>query len=517
MASRARTILINSLSTYARMFLGLFIGLAITRVALRVIADDPEAAKEAFGVFVLATSLIGFGTFFNESLQNAMVRHLAAGFTPGDDEQAARWFSSAWCVYAVFGLAVAALTAVVGPWVILFFDVPDSLLPDTRGMIYVLAAIQVVNALGLPWIAALRAQDRFTLDNVRGLLTQLLVLAGLLALPYAPVSPMLALAAAWSAPNALTQAAIAAWVAFRQPSLRVRPGCVHRPYCKAMIHFGGWNGVIAFTSRLYEHTDQVLINLLIGPAYNTFYAVALQFQGYLTRIIMAFASVLLPTMTRIAVRGASQEARQMVTHATRYIMTLALPAVICVVIYRGHIIHAWLGAGFEPAIHILPLVMFLMLMRCPNQIAGSYLRAADRIKWPAIVMLVDGVANVFLSIILVVYLDLGLTGIVLGTVTTNVLSLLLFHAPYAARLLKMPLREYWLAGLTRPVVATLTYAPWLYLAERAGVHLYTHAAIAGLAATAYLFTILCWIFGDYERNTIFNWSSRASTSEAKSD
>jgi O-antigen/teichoic acid export membrane protein len=492
MRPRADTILINSISSYARMGISMVLGLLITRRALEILSQTSPIAKETFGVFMLLISVATATQFLNESTQQAMVRFLSISLHNEDPHSTQRWFNSGWVMSTTISGFVALVMVVAAPWIVSAFNIPAAMVAPAQLMIRLAALTQTINATTQPWSAALSADDRYTLLNILFVVQQGLTLSGLQLLPVLPVDPLIGLSLVWFIPSIVVGIVLAVWVALQKPFLRLNWQFVQWQDCQQLFALGGWSSVIGLASNLYERTDQILINLLIGPTGNAIYAIAVQLGGALNRLVTSFTSVLLPTAARVATSGSMTDKQQLIVSSTRYVLILALPCAVGVALFRREIIELWLGKGFEPAITILPLTILLMLCRIPIFVTWPYLTAANRLQLPAIAIFCDGSVNVLLSIAYVKIFDLGLAGIVLGTLSTNLVRFIFFQIPFVARLVELPLSRYWIEGYTKPMLSVIWLVPLLWWLQS---HQFSFAiTLIGLLAIGVFYFGYIWFY-----------------------
>jgi|GEM_PF-3528395 len=511
MKRRANTIFVNSISTYARMGLGMVLTLLTTRTTLDVLAENHQTAKEIFGIFMLLTSIAATVQFLNESTQQALVRFLAISIHEQDYQQSKQLFNSGWLMNAVIGSSMAAVLVVLSPWIVSSFNIPQGLHAQANGVIWVLALGQVSNSMTQAWGAGLIAEDRYVLGNILGFTQQVLILIGTILLRFFPVNPLIGLSLAWIVPPVVIGALLAVWLAVNNPHLRLDWHSVRWKDCKQLFSLGGWSSLISFTSSLYERTDQIIINIFLGPVFNAAYAVVIQMGNAVSRLVTAMTSVLLPTASRIAATGSLWEKQQLIIRTTRYVLTLAVPCAVGMTIFRQEIIELWLGKGFKEAVDILPLTIFLVFCRIPILVTWPYLTATNQLKLPALTMLLDGVINVVLSVLYVKVFDLGLAGVVLGTLSTNLIRFGFFQIPFVAKLIELPVSQYWKKGYGLPAISMLWLTPTLFL-----IHWFKlpgAPTISLLILTALAYAVWTWlrIFDEYERKLfldIFNRISR---------
>jgi O-antigen/teichoic acid export membrane protein len=499
MKRRASVIFINSLSTYARMAVSMFMGLLITRTALNILAQDSPFSKEIFGVFMLLQTISTATQFLNESTQQAMVRFLSISLQNQEWDKTKQLFNSGWVVSMVIGSSVAVIMLLLAPWIAQTFNIPPQLVTQAKYIIWLSAASQLMGAITQPWAATLSAQDRYTLINILYVLQQVLILIGVSLVQFLPVDLLLALCLVWLTPGVIIGVMLAAWIYQQKPFFRLNWRYVHWQDCKQLLSLGGWSSLIGFASNLYERTDQILINLFLGPAFNAIYAVAIQLGSALNRLVTSLTSVLLPTASRISDSGSVWEKQQLILRSTRYVLTLALPGAFGVAIFRREIIELWLGQGFSAAIDILPLIIFLVFCRIPIFVTWPYLTATNQLKLPAYAILLDGICNVLLSISYVKAFHLGLAGIVLGTLSTNLIRFICFQIPFVAKLVELPVAQYWLQGYTRPIIPMLWLAPCLYLIQSWHLPGIFTISLLTISAFVYALSVWFWVFDAYEQ------------------
>jgi O-antigen/teichoic acid export membrane protein len=493
------TVLINSLSSYARMGVSLVLGLLITRTALNVLTQTTANPQEVFGVFMLLLSLSTATQFINESIQQALIRFLTLSLHQADELQTKRWFSSGWVMSAVIGSAIALGMVGLAPYLIAGFNIPAPLIAPAQFMIRIAALVQVCNALSQPWAAGLGADDRYTLINIMAVVQQLITWLGLCFLPLLPYEPLIGLSLAWLLPSALIGAVLAGWVGYQKPLFRVDWRYIRWQDCQKLFALGGWSSLIGLASNLYERADQVLINLLLGPAANAIYAITIQMGGALNRLVTSFTSVLLPTASRVAAGDSPLAKQQLILRSTRYALTLALPCVCGVAIFRREIIEFWLGDGFELAIAVLPFTLLLVLCRMPIFVTWPYLTATNQLKLPALAIFLDGVCNIFLSIWYVKALNLGLFGIILGTLSTNLVRFIGFQIPFVMRLVALPPWQYWKQAYARPLSLMLGLVPILWVLESWQVPAGFTLILLGGAGIGYALAVWYWVLDQDEQ------------------
>ena len=490
------------MSAYARMGIGLIISLLITKTALSVVADNSATAKEVFGVFILLISMISFGDFVNDSLQKSFIRFLSISIHRGDSTHTIELFRSGWLVSLGLGIILSSVAVILIPRLLHLFDISSELSDQARHAVLVISVINIAKAAVQPWVSALQAKDKFAVENTRILVERILILLGLYFLPYIKFPILIKLSVVWLSPAIITMVPVCLWMSLHYPEFRLQRRRPSWHHCKPLFILSSWSSLTGLASNFYERTDQVLINILLGPVYNAFYAIVLQFESMVSSVTSALTQVALPTASRLADSGSLWEKQQFVIRATKLILAVTLPFAVALSVFRQELVKLWLGEGFGPVSKVLPLAMLLITCRAPNVVTWLYLTAIGRLKWPALLMLADGIVNIGLSVFYVVILKQGFIGILMGTVSTSILRFIIFQGPYTAKHIGLASCEYWKRGFLRPLASTLWLGPLFWTIQACVSSSLYQVAFAGLTGCLYAGWVWAVVFDNYERSLL---------------
>lgn len=167
---------------------------------------------------------------------------------------------------------------------------------------------------------------------------------------------------------------------------------------------------------LYAPTDYVLINHFLGAEQVAVYAPAVQFDSALALVVTVLASVLLPRTALAHAAGDAKAVRRLYIRGTLVSIGLLIPLALVLYFASGVIFRLWLGNEMPQTRQILPLVLLHTLMGGSSIVGRSVLLGMGRVKAYAVSVLIAGAANVGLSWFFVAKLNMGLPGIVLGTI-----------------------------------------------------------------------------------------------------
>lgn len=195
---------------------------------------------------------------------------------------------------------------------------------------------------------------------------------------------------------------------------------VRKATIRRLLAFGSLVLFAQLADFLYAPTDYILINLLIGWEAVATYTPAMTIDSGLLLLVTGLSSVILPRTAIAHTRGDIARVRRYYIWGTMFSATLLLLAAAIVWLIAEWIFLLWLGQPMRATEAILPLVLVHTIIGGSSAVGRSILLGMGRVTAFTISVLIAGVVNVVLSYVFVRHLNLGLNGIVLGTIVVVV-------------------------------------------------------------------------------------------------
>lgn len=205
---------------------------------------------------------------------------------------------------------------------------------------------------------------------------------------------------------------------------------------KRLLGFGSLVLFAQLADYLYAPTDYVLIQLFLGWESVAAYTPAMTIDSGLLLLVTGLSSVILPRTAIAHTSGEIERVRRYYIWGTFFSAFLLLVAGAVVWIASPLIFRLWLGNPMRPTQAILPLVLIHTVVGGSSAVGRSILLGMGRVKPFTISVLIAGVSNVVLSYIFLRHLDLGLRGIVLGTILVVVARAGIWMPWYVLRTLR---------------------------------------------------------------------------------
>jgi O-antigen/teichoic acid export membrane protein len=485
-------ILKNVGSSWFALGINVVVGIFLSPYILHRLGD------EAFGLWILIFSVTGYYGLFDLGIRSSIVRYVAKYSAVDDHEQLNRLINTAMFSYSAVGLICLLLTAMGGFFISSIFHVPADFLSTARWL-FLMVGTSV--ALGFPlgvFGGILEGMQRFYLINFTSTASTLLrafliVIAlrhggGLLSIAFITVA------------LPLVMALINAGFVFRLVALEFRRHYVDRNTLKKIASYSGTTFMVIVAGRLRFKTDAVVIGTFLSSAAITYFTIGSRLVDYATEVVSSLAQIFVPMSSQSDATGDMKGLQRIFIAGNRACALIIFPITAILIILGKSVIEAWVGlkyvAASYPVLLILLIPTALMLAQSAS---GRILYGMAKHKTLAIVTLVEGVANLILSIALVRHY--GIVGDAIGTALPLTCTTLFFLPAHLCRLLKMRLLSYLRdafllpLGLTAPLVAVLLLMRHRFVAHNYAqllVQLLVGAAVYGIGLAWAVWTRKAW-------------------------
>jgi O-antigen/teichoic acid export membrane protein len=472
-------------SSWFALGVNIVVGILLSPYILHHLGDD------AFGLWVLIFSITGYYGLFDLGIRSSIVRYVATYSAIHDNEELNRLISTALLTYSGIG-AIAILITLTGSYYLssIFPKIEPDFLYTAR-LLFLIVGSAV--ALGFPvgiFGGVLEGLQRFYLLNFTSISATLLrailiVVAlrhgyGLLTVALVTVS------------MPLISGMVNAIVVFGILPLRLRFNNVNRDSLRRIATYSSSTFIIIVAARLRFKTDAMVIGTFLSSAAITYFTIGSRLVDYAGDVVSGLAQVFVPMSSKSDATGDLAGLRRIFVAGNRACALIIFPMAAILIILGKSVIEAWVGARYiatsYPVLIVLVIPTTLMLAQSAS---GRVLFGMAKHKTLAIVTLMEGGANLFLSILLVRHF--GILGDAVGTAIPLACTTLFFLPRHLCHVLKLRiglyLREAFLLPLMlcAPLVAVLLLMHHWFVA-----HNYFQLAIQLLIGSAVYGTGLLW-------------------------
>jgi len=196
---------------------------------------------------------------------------------------------------------------------------------------------------------------------------------------------------------------------------------IEKKHIRALLGVGSQFLMIQLAMLVIFSTDKLLITQLIGPTFVTAYDVVFKLFGVLT---FAHSLICFPLWSAYADayhRGDMTWIRRMLKKQLWFFVAMWFFVGIVVALTKP-IIALWIGPNIDVADSLSLAMGVFVLISAWNNVYAMFVNGIGAIKPVLYAMLFGMVINIPLSIFFVRYMDMGVSGIVFGTISSLLLA-----------------------------------------------------------------------------------------------
>jgi O-antigen/teichoic acid export membrane protein len=375
--------------------------------------------QEGYGVWTIITALTGYLSLLALGVPMASVRYLAQHAAERDTVKLNQVIGSCAGLYLMIGAGALVASGVMTALFLRWDGLPAGFRAEAPFALGLMAAQVSAGFIGLLPEAIMYAHHDFVVRNLIRLAGVLLRLALTIFLLWWHAS-LLTLALVQLACFVFDVGASWLIVRRRYPGVRVSLADFDRGAVRRVFSFSVYVLLLTAGARLIFETNAIIIGAFRSVGDIAYYVVANSLVVYLMEFVLAIASVVSTTMTRLQTEGRQEELREVFLKWSKAAFSLTIVVGAFLFVLGPRFIGWWMEPSFEaPSGTVLQILVVSSLVFLPVRgVALPALTGLGKPRLPAMAFLVTGVANVLLSIALVE--PLGLAGVALGTAIPNV-------------------------------------------------------------------------------------------------
>jgi O-antigen/teichoic acid export membrane protein len=284
-----------------------------------------------------------------------------------------------------------------------------------------------------------------------------------------------------------------------EPNWSVRLRHRRRERLGEIMRYGGQTTVINIAGVVIERLDAVVIATVLGARMVTVYVIGQSLVMYLSQGVSAVTLALTPFFADLHAKDDTERTRWLVLAGTRA-ASLVTGLIAGGLFAFGHaFIARWVGPKYVQGLWYLRSDAVLLILiaafvpRLLQSATHQYLFGANKQWYLSRSFLVEGVANLTLSLLLVK--PLGLAGVAIGSALPSLILQGWFIPRFVTRDLGISYAQLFRQGQVRGLVIGVVVALWGLLVQRVLPATTWPAFFAGVAATLVLTSPFAWLVG----------------------
>jgi O-antigen/teichoic acid export membrane protein len=207
----------------------------------------------------------------------------------------------------------------------------------------------------------------------------------------------------------------------------------------------------------------MVIGTFLSTAAITSFSIGAKLVEYSSYAVRSMSQIFTPMSSQFHAAGDLDRLRRTFIAGNRACALIMFPLCITLVIFGKPIIEAWVGAKYVASYSVLLLLLIPRTLYLAQSTSVRILLGMGRHRVLASVLLLEGTANLILSLLLV--RRFGISGVALGTAIPLACTSLVFLPRHLCRLLEIPLGSFLARAYAVPLSACVPFAAVLGLAS----------------------------------------------------
>ena len=417
---------------------------------------------DAFGLWILIYSFTGYYGIFDFGIRSSLVRYVSKFQATGDKQELARLVNTNLFIYSCIGLILVVPTVIRrNLYVDRLFQIPPSFSQRCPDSVFLIVGFSL--ALGFPMGIAdgiLEGMQRFYLTNwtnTVGMLTRAVLIVYVLRRGFGLLSVALITVAL-----PLLASAVRAVIAQQLLAIPYGWKYVNRESLRQVAKYSSVTFILIVAGRLRFKTDAVIIGTFLSAAAVTHFSIGARLVDYAGETVSSLAQIFTPMSSHFHTIGDYAQLRKIFITGNRACALVMLPMTVTMIVMGKSVIEAWVGPRYVSSYIVLLIVLIPTTFYHMQSTSNRMLFGMSLHKSLAYVVLMEGIANVILSIVLVRVL--GIVGDALGTAIPLLCTALIFLPRHMCRQLGVPVRKFLCdVLLSRVVLHAQCFLFWLLM------------------------------------------------------
>ena len=333
-----------------------------------------------FGIYNVVGGVVAMFSVLSGSLSSAISRYLTYNLGKADLEKLKKTFSCSVTVQVFLAIIIFVLAEIAGVW---FLNekmvIPDDRLVAANWVLQCSILTFMVNLISVPYNASIIAHEKMSIFAYISILEVILKLLVVFSLYISPFDKLKSYAIL------LLMVAILIRMTYSIYCKKHFEECTYhftydKSLLKEMFGFAGWNFIGSSSVVLRDQGDNIVINLLCGPAVNAARGIAFQVNSAINHFVTNFQTAFNPAITKSYASGEKDYMMSLIFRASRFSVYLLLLLSIPIIIETKTVLHLWLNIVPDHTILFIRLVLFFSISDAISKPLITAILATGRIK-----------------------------------------------------------------------------------------------------------------------------------------
>lgn len=377
-----------------------------------------------YGVWLIIGSLISWISFFDIGLGNGLRNKFAEALAKGDKKSARIYLSTTYAILSLIMFGVMVLFTIVNKYLNWYkiFNVSTDINENLTALVYVVLGSFALQFVLKMITTVLVADQRPALRDIIMLSGKVLNLALLLVLVHTTEGSLLNLGILYSITPTLALIVASFYFYSRDyreylPSLKF----VNFSYARNLMTLGVKFFILQIAVLVLYSTDNIIITQLYDPSQVTVYNVAFKYFS----VVTMGSQIILAPFWSASTEAYFRKDFQWIKKINRKLLSiwgLTIIVVIVMVLSSNFIYRIWIGDSVSVPVKLSVSFGIYVIVYLYSSIFTTFINSTGKLKISIYSAIFNVLSNIPLSIIFATVFNLGISGVILATALSNLIT-----------------------------------------------------------------------------------------------
>lgn len=421
--------------------------------------------KEAYSFFPLANNFIGYVNIITVALNSMASRFITIKIHEKDSEGANRYFNSVLTSNSVLALILTLPSIFFVLFINKVLNIPYEILRDVQFLFGFVFLGMILTILTSVFGVATFAKNRLDLSSKRSIESNFIRVISLIlmfslfrpSVLYIGIANLLVISFVLITNIYFTKKLL--------PDIYINKRYFDFKAVKELLSSGVWNSVNQLSLVLLTGLDLLIANIFVGAAASGEYSIVKTIPNFIQQLVGMLVGVFVPQFTILYAQKKHEELLGNINKSIKFMGLIITIPIAFLIIFGDIFFSLWIPNENASKLYLLSnlTIIPMIVTGSINTIFNVY-SVTNKLKVPAIVLLITGLVNTLLVFILIRGTNLGILAIPLVSFIIGLLRNLIFTPIYAARCLSVKWNTFYKA-IIRGCICSLTMMFFCFLAK----------------------------------------------------
>lgn len=382
----------------------------------------------AYGLWALYSSIAIYFVLTDFGLGATFVKSIAEYYTRNERERVRQVITFGLLLYLAIGAILVPIVVVLAPRIDALFRIDPDVISQAPRLLVAIALYSVLSNAFNVFGQALIGFGAMRKVSIAGFWSSTVFYALALVLLHRSMGIDALIVATFAR---LAVQTVLTFVQARRAfgPLLCNPRRFEVSVIRYQFHMGAWIQITNICSTINGEIGRFLVGALVSVSSVSYYDVATRLTRTSRSLPMNFSNALLPAMSSLDAEGGADRMARVYGQATRFFMIATALLLGAIAGCAFPLMSLWMGPGFGPAAIVAILLAAGYFVGNLSVVGSTLLRAVGKPKYETYYGIVNSVANIGATLILVRWFGLyGVAGgMLIGTLAGQIYFTWLFH------------------------------------------------------------------------------------------